>query len=245
MRLNPFFGWSQMSSAARALRIVIGVAVAVFAFWTLSPLFYNRQINEQFPAAPAMEAPTTGAMMAEPTTDTMMEPTVDTMMAADTKTDAMAAPTADTMMEATADTMMAATADAMAAPTADTMAAAPPAATAAPAEPQTHAQGSFVSGVTPGHNASGSAAILQLEDGQRVLRIEDLDATNGPDLFVTLDTTGNPDEGNGEHFQLAPLKGNQGSQNYELPADLDLSKYHSVVIWCRSFNVVFGYALLS
>src|SRR5690348_1049578 len=50
MRLNPFFGWSQMSSAARALRIVIGVSVAAFAVWTLSPLFYSRQVNEQFPS---------------------------------------------------------------------------------------------------------------------------------------------------------------------------------------------------
>jgi hypothetical protein len=245
MRLNPFFGWNQMSSAARALRVMIGIGVAAFAIWTLSPLFYSRQVNEQFPMAPAMAAPTADAVMAAPTADAIMQPTTDVMMAAEPNADAMAAPTADAMIKPTANTMMAATADTMAAPTADAMAAAPPAATAAPAGPQILIEGSFVSGATPGHHTSGSAMIYQLENGQRVLRIEDLDATNGPDLFVTLYTTSNPDESDGEHFQLAPLKGNQGSQNYELPAGLDLSQYHSVVIWCRSFNVVFGYAPLS
>ena len=40
------------------------------------------------------------------------------------------------------------------------------------------------------------------------------------------------------------LKGNQGNQNYELPADIDLSQYKSVAVWCRAFNIVFGYAAL-
>jgi Electron transfer DM13 len=46
-------------------------------------------------------------------------------------------------------------------------------------------------------------------------------------------------------FEVAPLKGNIGDQNYALPADLDLDHFASVVIYCRRFNVVFSSAELS
>ena len=70
---------------------------------------------------------------------------------------------------------------------------------------------------------------------------------NRPDLFVMLSSSANPDqEGlkNGAYVQLDALKGNLGNQNYELPADVDLSQYKSIVIWCCTFNIVFGYAPL-
>jgi hypothetical protein len=58
-----------------------------------------------------------------------------------------------------------------------------------------------------------------------------------------------PARGPGSAFGQAPLelgalKGNKGNQNYELPAGVDLSKYRSVVIWCRRFSVPFGAAPL-
>jgi len=40
------------------------------------------------------------------------------------------------------------------------------------------------------------------------------------------------------------LKGNVGDQNYDVPADLDLSRYRAVSIWCRCFSVNFGAAPL-
>jgi hypothetical protein len=43
---------------------------------------------------------------------------------------------------------------------------------------------------------------------------------------------------------LGKLKGNKGNQNYTLPADLDLSRYRSAVIWCKRFAVGFGVAPL-
>jgi hypothetical protein len=43
---------------------------------------------------------------------------------------------------------------------------------------------------------------------------------------------------------LGRLKGNQGNQNYRIPADVDLSRYTSVSIWCDRFNVSFGAAEL-
>ncbi len=44
---------------------------------------------------------------------------------------------------------------------------------------------------------------------------------------------------------VARLKGNVGSQNYDLPADVDLSRFRSVVIYCKQFSVVFSSAELS
>jgi hypothetical protein len=48
----------------------------------------------------------------------------------------------------------------------------------------------------------------------------------------------------GAAHEVAVLKGNQGSQNYELPAGLDLSKFRSAVIYCKRFSVVFATAEL-
>ena len=105
--------------------------------------------------------------------------------------------------------------------------------------------GAFVDGESR-YAGSGSAVIYELADGQRVLRFEDFEVTNGPDLFVYL--SGHPAPLSGEElhtdavFELARLKGNVGNQNYELPADLDLSAFQSVVIYCKRFSVVFSMA---
>jgi hypothetical protein len=101
--------------------------------------------------------------------------------------------------------------------------------------------------VDPLHKGEGTASIVTLADGQRVLRFEDFTVTNGPDLFVYL--SGHPEPRNGGQVhengvELGRLKGNVGSQNYTLPADLDLSKVKSVVIYCKQFSFVFSTATL-
>lgn len=90
------------------------------------------------------------------------------------------------------------------------------------------------------HNASGKATVLYLEDGSSVLRLENFRVTNGPDLYVYLST----DKNASGYIDLGRLKASSGNQNYELPADVDLSKYDNVIIWCKSFSVYFGGAEL-
>jgi hypothetical protein len=46
-------------------------------------------------------------------------------------------------------------------------------------------------------------------------------------------------------LEVGKLKGTDGDQNYEVPADLDLGKYRAVTIWCRRFAVNFGTAPLT
>lgn len=95
------------------------------------------------------------------------------------------------------------------------------------------------------HRGSGEATVYRLEDGSNVLRLEDLNVTNGPDLFVLLlkDPEGrDKDQG---YINLGKLKGNRGNQNYDIPADVDPAGYNSVMIYCRAFSVVFSTAPLS
>lgn len=94
------------------------------------------------------------------------------------------------------------------------------------------------------HKGSGSVALYQLPDGSHVLRFEEFSVTNGPDLHVLLIQHPAPTSSAdlGEYLDLGSLKGNIGSQNYEIPAGTDLSQYKSVVIYCQPFHVVFATA---
>ncbi|GHC94880.1 DM13 domain-containing protein [Streptomyces violaceochromogenes] len=102
------------------------------------------------------------------------------------------------------------------------------------------------------HATSGKVKLVRLADGSHVVRLEDLDTSNGPDLRVWL-TDAPVKEGqagwhvfdDGAYVSLGKLKGNKGSQNYTVPADVDLSRYTSVTIWCDRFDVSFGAAELT
>jgi hypothetical protein len=101
--------------------------------------------------------------------------------------------------------------------------------------------GTFV-GVGDGiHNAEGIAKVVQLQDGNIILRLENLHVTNGPDLYVYLAT----DKSASYYVSLGKLKANNGNQNYEIPLETDLTKYGTALIWCRPFSVLFGSAELA
>ena len=91
------------------------------------------------------------------------------------------------------------------------------------------------------HNVEGAAKVINLQDGRNFLRLENLKSTNGPDLYVYLSI----DKGSSDIVNLGRLKGNMGNQNYEIPAGTDLTKYDTVLIWCRAFSTLFGSAHLS
>ena len=93
------------------------------------------------------------------------------------------------------------------------------------------------------------ATVYQLPDGHRVLRFTEFETSNGPDVRVYLvaadDANDNDTVQRAGFVEVGPIKGNQGDQNYDLPADLDLSRYRSVTIWCKRFGVNFATAPLS
>src|SRR5215207_9249264 len=94
------------------------------------------------------------------------------------------------------------------------------------------------------HETKGGAAIYRLADGNRVLRLSEFTTSNGPDVRVYLVAA--PDAADNETIkkagfvELGKLKGTDGDQNYDVPADLDLGKYRAITIWCRRFAVNFG-----
>lgn len=115
-----------------------------------------------------------------------------------------------------------------------------------PEQPQVRveASGPFIN---RSHPTRGNAIVLGDGTGQRFLRFEDFRTDNGPDLNVYLSSA--PQDAPAGQFDddfidLGDLKGNVGSQNYEIPHDVDLSHYSTVVIWCVRFSVIFGAAEL-
>ena len=93
------------------------------------------------------------------------------------------------------------------------------------------------------HSIKDLAQQLSFQQGDtRILRLEDFMVTNGPDLHVLLVENVEGDMGN--YIDLGSLKGNIGAQNYEIPADVDLSQFSGVMIYCQPFHVVFSTAPL-
>lgn len=109
-------------------------------------------------------------------------------------------------------------------------------------------QGSFISHE---HDTSGSVSIIEKPDGTRVLAIEDLSTTTGPDVHVWLSAgevipgvSGWRTAGDAAHVDLGQIKGNRGDQVYTIPAGTDLGAHPAVVLWCVQFSVSFGAAEL-
>jgi hypothetical protein len=98
------------------------------------------------------------------------------------------------------------------------------------------------------HKTSGNAAVYQGQDGKRILRLSEFETSNGPDVQVYLvkanDSKPEAAVRKGDFVNVGALKGNIGDQNYEIPANVELSKYDSVTVWCRRFGVNFGSATL-
>lgn len=117
-----------------------------------------------------------------------------------------------------------------------------------PAGPVQLAMGTLISHE---HTTSGTVRIIQQPDGSRVLTLENLDTSNGPDVHVWLSaahvvegTAGWFTAGSADYYDLGLIKGNQGNQVYQIPAEVDLSKYPAVDLWCVQFSVSFGAAEL-
>ncbi len=216
-------------------KLIIGilvVAIILAAGWYLaSPLFINNAVDEAFPfevpdatTLANMDGDEMAALEAE-----FMDAVPDEATVANLSDEDREAVTAEVMEAAAAVMADKAMNDAMPA-----------------AEWVTAVSGTFV-GADNFHEGEGTAVVLQQGD-QRVLRFEDFRVTNGPDLHVILsksaDPIGSGDLGD-DYIDLGSLKGNVGNQNYELPTDLDLSEYQSVVIYCQPFHVIFASASLS
>ncbi|MEO1068161.1 MAG: DM13 domain-containing protein [Cyanobacteria bacterium J06638_6] len=94
---------------------------------------------------------------------------------------------------------------------------------------------------------TGTASIVTADNGDNYLEFDAAFSTaTGPDVTVVLYNAPvvpvNLDEA--DYVTLAPLESFEGAQSYIIPAEIDLSNFEAVGIWCREFNVTFGYAPL-
>lgn len=99
------------------------------------------------------------------------------------------------------------------------------------------------------HETRGTATVHRRADGTRVLRLTEFATSNGPDVRVYLiaaaDAADDETVKKAGFVELGKLKGNEGDQNYDIPAGLDLNQYRAVTIWCRRFGVNFATAPLT
>jgi len=90
---------------------------------------------------------------------------------------------------------------------------------------------------TTGHPAEGTVSFFE-GDGKRFLRFENFKTINGPNLHLYLAK----DKEAKEFIDIGPIRGTQGSINYELPDGVILDEYPFVLHWCVPFGVLFNYA---
>lgn len=194
--------------------ISVGVALVVpvvaLAWWLLSPLFIDMEVNEEFPFSAEALVPTG-----------MTQQKVEQEMAE-------AADVESSVSDSMDDAMM--------------MADAPASSDFVKLFSGTFQDADRV------HKGSGTATIYQGPNGSHVLRLEDFDVTNGPDLHVILSPENDPqsrdDVTSAGYVDLGKLKGNVGNQNYEIPNDVQIPESGSIVIYCQPFHVIFSVASL-
>ena len=94
-------------------------------------------------------------------------------------------------------------------------------------------------------SASGEARVIVLAHGGKRLTLTDLSVSNGPDLRVYLAAGKPKSDGEVDDYKdLGALKGNKGNQQYEIPDGVNVRKYSTLYIWCRSFTVSFARTVL-
>lgn len=94
----------------------------------------------------------------------------------------------------------------------------------------------------------GTAALYQLPDGRYALRLENFFVTANTGLELRLSTVAAPhsteEYTSGPSSFVAPLEVTAGSLNVDVPRDLDITKYRSLVVWCPAVNSAYAAAAL-
>ena len=246
---TPFYKRRSVQVAA----VIVALPVIGLAWWLGSPLFIDRVVDEPFPLAAMAVVPddmtaeeVEAIMLDAASTDTPadeempeMPTTTTSAVAGTTSTATTAAPDGD------APAATAATAD-------EPPTTLPPEPTTtlppAPTGPVALLSGNLMD-ADSFHKGSGQVVLYELEDGSRIIRLEDIEVTNGPQLHVLLTPvhglTGRDHLQEAGYVDLGPLKGNIGSQNYEVPADYVIPDQLTLVIYCVPFHVVFTTAELA
>ncbi len=97
----------------------------------------------------------------------------------------------------------------------------------------------------PVHYGKGAVSVYP----STVFLGEDFEVGPGPDFHVYLvpkaEIRSSSDVTDTMYVDLGRLRAFKGSQNYPIPAGVDLKQFPSVVIWCQQFSVLISPADLS
>ena len=209
--------------------IIVAIPALWLAWWLGSPLFIDKTVDE----APLAGIPTatTATPSGSQTTTTAPPPTSSVAAIGEPAAAPATGPAPTTAAVATT-----------------TEAPEPEVTTTAAPEATLLFSGMFKD-ADARHQGSGDAAIYELADGTVVLRVENLDVTNGPDLHVFLAPVAEVTEQEQVmaegYLDLGELKGNKGNQNYVILGNFDRERDWTVVIYCVPFHVVFSTAPLT
>jgi len=112
---------------------------------------------------------------------------------------------------------------------------------------QVVAKGSFIHANPSDPIHYGSGGVTVYDD---LLHLEsDFEVGPGPKFHVYLvphdNVTESADVEGTMYIDLGRLKAFKGSQNYSVPAGVDLAQFGSVVIWCEKFGVLISPAKLA
>ncbi len=100
-------------------------------------------------------------------------------------------------------------------------------------------QGEFKDGA---HGVDGKALLIKdPETSKTILRFENFETINGPDLHIYLSSDLNSED----FIDLGKIKATKGNVNYNVSESLDINKYNKVLVWCVPFGVLFSYAELN
>lgn len=97
--------------------------------------------------------------------------------------------------------------------------------------------------------AQGELSVYEQADNTLIARFENFSTSNAPDLRVLLAAPASPTtlEALGpldQTVDLGQLLGTTGNQNYDIPADVDLANFDSLVLYSPSLNLIMSYAPL-
>lgn len=107
---------------------------------------------------------------------------------------------------------------------------------AMPVKPEITATGDFRAYA---HDVKGRALLIR-DGAKSILRFEDFETINGPNLHIYLAT----DVRAKEFIDLGSIRATKGNVNYDVPAGIDTAKYRYVLVWCVPFRVLFSAAEL-
>lgn len=106
-----------------------------------------------------------------------------------------------------------------------------------PASATMLATGSFISSA---HTTAGTVKVVKDAANKLYLVFENFRTDGGPYLRIWM----SPNNNGNPYQELGLLKATGGNFYYELDTSFNYTTNNRVLIWCRQFSILFGYAVL-